>query len=824
MLNNFLKRTFDLVLSITGLLLFLPVFIFISLFIKIDSRGPVFFRQLRVGKDNRKFKIFKFRTMVQDAGKGPIVTANKDPRITRAGHLLRLTKLDEIPQLINVFLGSMSFVGPRPEIPSLVETYTQEFKNLLSVKPGITSPAAIYYRDEEEIVGTAQEIFEYHKNVLVPKKASFDLAYLQDKSFLYDIKLIILTLVSVLINKSGYMRDSVIKSRRFLIILSVILLSITSYYIAYLIRFDFSIPEFYLWKLFRTMPMVVMIKLTFFAFFGLFEGYWRYVGIADLINVLKVVFLSAVSILLIEYLFLSASYPTGVVFIDGVISFFLFSGQRLSLRLLREVYSPIRPLFRDRALIIGSGDRGESILRDIKRNPDLSLNVIGYIGNKDEKGIKIHQVPVLGDIEDLYEVVDKKDINTLIIAKEELSSRASGILTQVKSRSNCKILNVPAVSDYLTGKISSANRLGEVKIEDLLGRKSVKLDNNLIESIYKNKSILITGAGGSIGSELVRQIIRFSPSELFLLDKDETLLYEIETELKELDIKIPYKTLIGDIRNQKRIEEYFGLYKPRVVLHSAAYKHVPLLEGHPHDAFHNNVIGTRNLLGLAGAFNVERFVMISTDKAVRPTNVMGASKALAERLMFEHYAPPPSGEEPGVKFMAVRFGNVLGSRGSVIPLFRRQIERGGPIRITHEEITRYFMSIPESAQLVLQAGAMGKGGEIFILKMGDPVKIKDLAYRMIEFSGLIPEVDIQVEYTGLRPGEKMYEELLSELEGALTTEHEKILVINNKEAASDNGLLEKINALEKDLYSLSNSQIRQCLQDLVPDYTPQNPA
>jgi FlaA1/EpsC-like NDP-sugar epimerase len=302
-----------------------------------------------------------------------------------------------------------------------------------------------------------------------------------------------------------------------------------------------------------------------------------------------------------------------------------------------------------------------------------------------------------------------------------------------------------------------------------------------------------------------------------LVDKDETLLYNIQTELVEINCRVPFRTLIGDIRNVPKLKLFFEKYDPEILLHAAAYKHVPLLEEHPHEAVQNNIFGTRNLLQLAKANGVKRFVMISTDKAVRPTSVMGASKAMAEKLIFEGM-----GDDCSMKRMAVRFGNVLGSRGSVIPLFRRQIGRGGPIKITHQDISRYFMSITEAAQLVLQAGAMGNGGEIFILKMGDPVKIRELAYRMIEHSGLIPEVDIKVEYIGLRHGEKMVEELLTEMENVQTTEHEKIYVIHHTQGEMA-VTLQRVNSIEIEIFGRPNSEIRAYLKKFIPDYNPNSP-
>ena len=815
MFYSFLKRSFDLIFSFLGILAFSPLLLFIALLVKLTSRGPVFFRQVRVGKNGRPFRIFKFRTMVRDAHRGPSVTAGKDARITAVGRLLRQAKLDEIPQLFNVFGGSMSFVGPRPEIPDLVATYTAEQRQLLSVKPGITGPAAIYHRDEEEVAGSAEEVLEYHRKVLVPRKARYDLAYVENRSLPYDIKLILLTLLSVVTSESGYVREKAVKNRRALIVVTVIALLFASYYLAYLVRFEWHIPAFYIGKFKRTVPLIIMIKLAFLAYFGQMEGYWRYVSVSDIAAILKALVLAAASMLLIEYFFLSGSFPTGVVFIDFAFSLLLLSGQRLSLRLLREAYAPIAPKPRENVLILGATDRGERILRELRNNPDLAFSVLGFVDPDPEKtGIRIHNVPVLGTLEELPGIVESRGVTVLVNTIEPLSPGQAAVLTKLRARFKCAITQVPTASDYITGRVS-VRKFRDAGIEELLGRKSVELDAGAIGEVFSGKKVLITGAGGSIGSELTRQLVRFNPAELMLLDKDETLLYELQTEMAEVNPGTPIRVLIGDIRNRERIGMFFKGYRPEVVLHCAAYKHVPLMERHPAEAVQNNVTGTRNVLTCSRDCGAGRFVMISTDKAVKPTNVMGATKRLSEMLMFRAFGNGP------MKCMAVRFGNVLNSRGSVIPLFTRQINRGGPVRVTHPDITRFFMSIPEAAQLVLQAGAMGKGGEIFILKMGDPVLIRDLAARLIEFSGYQPGVDIVLEYTGLRPGEKLKEELLTELEGTRATAHEKILVIESAGGPADESFLGRIKALEgEDLFQRPEAEIKALLKELVPEYTP----
>ncbi len=810
---KFFKRTFDIVSSGIALIILFPFFLVAAFLIKISSRGPVFYKQKRVGIGGGEFFIYKFRTMRTDLA-GPPVTQKDDSRITAVGKLLRLTKLDELPQLINVFKGEMSIVGPRPEIPELVKSYSEEQRELLNVKPGITSPATIYYRDEEEIVGTKEEILEYHRSVLIPKKTAFDLEYLDKASFLYDIKLIFLTFLSILTNQSGYVREKAYKNRRLFIIISIIFISIASYYLSFKMRLG-NINMFYLDKFYRTVPVALFLRLLFFGIFDLYEGYWRYVSISEIINIIKANLLVMLSFIAFEIFFLDESYPTGAVFIDFLLATFLFSGQRFFLRLMREIYEPITPRARIKAIIIGANDRGELLLREIKRDTELAYHIVGFVDKNEQKvNSKIHNIPVLGTVKDIPAIIEKYGIQCIINTLEKMEPEDTRLLARMKFEFDIKIRNIPYIADFLNGRLNK-KIIRDVKFEDLLGREAVSLDTESISKSFKSKRVLVTGAGGSIGSELVRQLMRFGPEEVFLLDKDETLLYELEMELQEIEKKKNIKVLIGDIRNKERLDFFFKRFRPEIVLHAAAFKHVPLMEIHPHEAVINNIYGTKNLVETAAKNNVRKFVLISTDKAVSPTSVMGATKRTAEKILLNSSIA----EKTGMQCMAVRFGNVLGSRGSVIPLFKKQIEKGGPVRITHEDITRFFMSIPEASQLVLQAASMGKGNEIFILKMGSPIKIRDLAYNLIEFSGLKPEIDIKVEYIGLRPGEKLYEELLTDLEGTSATAHEKILVINNP-AENFNKQFELLHNYSQNIYTFANAQVRYLLKKLVPEYEP----
>lgn len=464
-----------------------------------------------------------------------------------------------------------------------------------------------------------------------------------------------------------------------------------------------------------------------------------------------------------------------------------------------------------RVLIVGAGGAGALVSNEYKKNPQYRKKVVAFVDDFiQKKGTYVSGIKVIGDRYDIPTVVEAQRIEEIIIAISELNEvELKKILDECK-KTTAQVKIMPGVSEIIDGKFS-VKKIRDVNVEDLLGREPIKLDFSGISSYIENKVIIVTGGGGSIGSELCRQIARFNPKELIIFDIYENNAYDLQNELLRKYKNLNLKTLIGSVRDRKRLNSIFKEYRPQVVFHAAAHKHVPLMEDSPGEAIKNNVLGTLNTAELASEYGVERFVLISTDKAVNPTNVMGATKRMCEMVIQS------IDKESDTEFVAVRFGNVLGSNGSVVPLFKKQIAEGGPVTLTHKDITRYFMTIPEASQLVLQAGAYAKGGEIFVLDMGEPVKIYDLAENLIRLSGYIPNEEIEIKVTGLRPGEKLYEELLMDEEGLSETPHKKIFIGKPGEFKLER-VKNNINEL-LDVVKLGNKEkLREKLQEVVPTY------
>jgi len=501
----------------------------------------------------------------------------------------------------------------------------------------------------------------------------------------------------------------------------------------------------------------------------------------------------------------------GVLMLDLFTTIMLLSGVRMVVRLYHEeFFSEHRGIVR-RFLIVGAGNAGEALLREMMRRRDAQYEVVGFVDDDPAKqGTEIHGIPVLGTVDDLSRICKRQSIDEIAIAIPSSSHKQLRRVVQVCQGTKIRFSTVPSLMDIAAGKLQ-VSQMRNVDINDLLGREAVNLDMEQIRVFLKDKVILVTGAGGSIGSEMCRQVCTFEPRQLLLLEQAENPLFFIERELQKSFSKIPLESAIADITDKTRIEQIFSRYYPQVVIHAAAHKHVPLMEQNPGEAIKNNILGTRVIADAADAFGTECFVMISTDKAVNPTSVMGASKRVAEIYIQD------LNKTSKTHFVTVRFGNVLGSNGSVVPIFKQQIAAGGPVTVTHPEMRRYFMTIPEASQLVLQAAAMGNGGEIFVLNMGEPVKIVDLAHELITLSGFRPGEDIEIEFTGLRPGEKLFEELSIEGEDMAATRHPKIAVWKNisKDRETIRADIEK---LLRVAHTQDRSQIVRVLKELVPNF------
>jgi len=612
---------------------------------------------------------------------------------------------------------------------------------------------------------------------------------------------------------------NLLKTKNFYFVLFTdFIIIILSFYASYLIRFEFNIPEIHFNEFLKALPLIIFIKMICFFYFHLYQGMWRYTSLFDIFNIVKAVAVSSVTIIImILWIHHFIGYPRSVFIIDSGLTLIFVAGTRGGLRLYYAKTSGVdifpiifrRKLGGKKLLIIGAGSTGEKVIREIQGNPGLNIVPLGFLDDNPEKrGKTIHGVEVIGTVDQMANFVHLFD--EILIAAPRTDGQKMRKMVSLCKATGKKFLTIPAMGELIDGKIS-IKTARNVTLQDLLGREEINLNKDSISVFLKNKKILITGAGGSIGKELVRQVARFHPRSIALIDMSELNLFRVEMECNQHFAYIDIRAYLVDIREYNAISRVFQIIKPDVVFHAAAYKHVPMQEMNPWEAVKNNVMGTRNLVQLSNINKVDKFVLVSTDKAVRPTNVMGATKRIAEMLTACTNTVSPS------KYISVRFGNVVGSSGSVIPIFREQIERGGPVTITHPEVTRYFMSIPESAQLILEAGAMGEGGEIFILDMGNPVKIVEMARDLIRLHGYEPDRDIAIQYIGLRPGEKLYEELITQGEGIVKTNHKKIMVLKGS-LCNLKSLNKDINELIEVANSFNRDEIRKKINEIVPEY------
>jgi FlaA1/EpsC-like NDP-sugar epimerase len=621
----------------------------------------------------------------------------------------------------------------------------------------------------------------------------------------------------------------IVRKNFWIVLLIDIVLIVAAHFLANLVRFDWYIS----WRLpsiLAVIPFLLVTKIPIFYIFGLYRGMWRYTSTADLINITKAVCVSSGFIIMsVLYLNRFIGFSRSVFFMDGVFTFLFLCLHRGTIRYLFQNKELMPWLNRDdektakiRLLLIGAGAAAEKVIREIKDNDNVPYEVVGLVDDDLNKhGLKIHGIPVVGGIDKLQECITRTKPEELLIAVSSASAEQMQRIVDSCQKSKTKFKVLPSMGEIIRGKLSVTSSR-DIAYKDLLGRPAVHLDQQEIGGYLTGQTILVTGAGGSIGSELCRQIIRFEPKKLILLDAGEENLYRIQMELHHDHQFLDYVTVLCKIQNKALLDAIFLEYAPSVVFHAAAYKHVPLVEANPWEAVFNNVFATKNLIEATIAHKVERFVLVSTDKAVRPTNVMGATKRVTELLMFAYYndqVSNPTIIENRTAFMAVRFGNVLGSSGSVIPLFKRQIEKGGPVTVTDPEMTRYFMSIEEASQLILQTGAMGGGGEIFILKMGVPVKILNLAQDLIKLLGYEPEKEIKIQFTGLRPGEKLYEELITEGEGIVPTRHEKIMVLQG-DGKPKHDMDELLVRLARMAAVHDSRGIKEVLKVIIPEYIP----
>jgi len=826
-----------------------PLLVCISFGNLMIQGRPIFFRQPRIGKNFKDFIIYKFRSIKNEASNLNSFSSGRNIQANKWGEFLRKTKLDELPQLLNIIKGDMRFIGPRPEVPEFVDK--DSFSFLLKIKPGLSGYSSILFRNESEIWSMIDSDNPY-LNILTVKVA-LDKYYVNKKSFFGDLKLVGITILSLFIPKQmgHYLLLQLLKIedkdefklRKIIsdvkirsapkekiiednsknlrtLVLSDIILVLCAFIFSLIIRNDLQIPSFLFSEdIFHIFGLFVIVKLSSYYLFNLYKGMWRYTSLVDMANIAKANILGTLIVIAVVGFFRGfQDIPRSIFMIDFILAFGFTSLSRVGIRLMYTHLinpQPYRIELSKRVMLIGAGTSGAFISKELINNPVHRMEPVGFLDdNKDNHGRMIHGRKVLGNIIELPEYITKYD--EALICCPNAPRKDIFRIIEICKNAGKPFRTLPSIKEMVSGKLS-INQLKEVSIIDLLGRNEIELDQNLINNYINGKRILITGAGGSIGSELVRQCLKYEPALMVMLDNSEFNLFQIEREVLAQNTNVLTKPLLSNIRDADILSKLFTQYEPQVVFHAAAYKHVAMQEEFPWEAVKTNVYGTSNLVKLSLAHNIEKFVLVSTDKAVKPINVMGATKRLAELIC------QGANDSYKTRFMAVRFGNVLGSSGSVIPIFQEQIKKGGPITITDPDMERYFMSVPEAAQLIIQAGGMGDGGEIFALDMGQPIKILDIANELIRLSGLEPDIDIPISFIGARPGEKKLEQLIHDNETAQKTFHEKIFKIRQTikpELLYD--ITTRIMQGELTGHEFDNVQLRMSLSYLVPEYEPSN--
>lgn len=613
------------------------------------------------------------------------------------------------------------------------------------------------------------------------------------------------------------MQKTLINPITFIALMHDVAMACLAWLLAYALRFNFDIPGSFIDSFTQTLPWVVILQAATFMAFGLYRGVWRFASVADLRRIIFAVGTSAIVIIAAFFMLkLEVVIPRSVLVLNPILLILMMGGSRFAYRAWKDHKLYGTTLRQGNpVLVLGAGEAAASLVKDLARS--VQWQVVGLLDDDARlTGREVYGVKVRGTIHDLEYIAKRYDINHVIVAMPAVHHLKRRQAIDLANRLGLEVLTVPAIDDMMSGKVS-ISQIRKVDVEDLLGRDPVKLDSSGLSHLIAGGTVLVSGAGGSIGSELCRQIVKFNPQTLICLDISEFSLYQLEQEFSAQNLQPNLVYLTCDVKNKTRITHFLAQYQPNVVFHAAAYKHVPMMENcNVWEALSNNVLGTYVLAKACKAASVAKFVLISTDKAVNPTNVMGASKRLAE-MVCQGLQDDLTPDEAGTRFVMVRFGNVLGSSGSVIPKFREQIAQGGPITITHPEITRYFMSIPEAAQLVMQAGLMGQGGEIFVLDMGEPVKIASLAADMIRLSGLQPD-EIEIQYVGLRPGEKLYEELLADDEHTMPTPHEKLRIAKARKPAAT--WVEQLLSWIEQSHSANETLIKTQLVGWVEEYSP----
>lgn len=808
-------RGLDLIISGIGLLLLAPFFLCLGVMIKLTSAGPIFYMVERVGQAGRRFMLYRFRCTYLEVEQSESSRLRKSG-LTPIGRFLQRTKLHNLPQLINVLRGEMSLVGPQSEDARHLALYTEAQRQLLlAVRPGMFGLDAFYAPPKEKEFLTKDEEETGIQAQILGHKLDIVSAYLQRRTVWTDLSLILKSSVAI------FSRDYLdllleLRNRHFFLFDIFVLLLLPA--VALFLRLDRLNWESHidLALVFYTLVALV-VKLSLFYQLGLYNRYWRYANVNDLTLVLVA---SGFSAIVLTLLFLGAHstlasfdlamYRT-VPLIDGLLTGLAIGGARFGLRGLynwRRQHQGVAG--GRRVLVVGAGESGTMVVREMRTNPSLNMEPIAFVDDDPNKvDTHVQCLPVLGTTAEIPQLVDQYQIQRIIVAIPSASLGRQREIISVCEQTGIATDSLPGIYELLAGS-KTISLLPQIDINRLLHREPIAADQSRAATVLSGSKILITGAGGSIGSELCRQIARTDPALMILLGHGENSIFELGLDLRLTFPNLTTIPVIVDVRDEQRVNHVVEKYRPDIIFHAAAHKHVPFMEANVDEAITNNVLGTRNVLRAAEQHGVERFVLISSDKAVNPTSIMGATKRMGELLVMA------AAQHSGRAYMAVRFGNVLGSRGSVIPIFQRQIAAGGPLTITHPKMTRYFMTIPEAVHLVLEAAVMGRGKEVFVLDMGQPVRILDLATDIIKLSGLEPERDIKIVYSGVRPGEKLSEELFLADENYQRTNHGKIFVAEHENTVETQALEQVVLELIKLAQRIQGRNVTEQMQILLP--------
>lgn len=728
-----------------------------------------------------------------------------------ATKVLAALRFDKWPLVLSVLKGDLSFIGPIPEKPDRVRGYSASERGVLSVRPGLVGPWDLL-KAANGSHSPAGGNDDRKDTDLLPQRLKAELQYVKDQQLGKDIRLLIELFKLCLYRFLKSQISLGAQGRNFLLPVDVILVTL-SYFLAYQLRFDWAVPRSEFVLFLKTLPFVLTLRIASFYISQVYRNLWKYIGVKDLVTIITACTMSSTLVVTAIFLLGFTAHSRSIFLIDWMLCVLLVGGFRLTLRLFNEKLT-VNHAFRKNIVIMGAGDVGEMLLRHLQKSHEYHHNIVGFLDDDHSKhGLSIHGVRVLGECRSIIELTPILRIDEVLITMAELSPEQIKQIIKYCKQAEVRHRIVPAVSDLLSGRMH-LSRFRSVEISDLFGRQPVELDLSAIASFLQGRRVLVTGAGGSIGSELCRQIAEYKPGCLILVDKNENYLHEVRCELDSQFDSLLTHCHLSDITHKRKQAQIFQHYRPEIVFHAAAHKHVPLSEENPAEAIANNVFGTKVIADLAGKYGVRYFVMVSTDKAVNPTNVMGATKRAAE-LYIQSLS-----RQSKTNYVTVRFGNVLNSNGSVIPIFMKQIEKGGPVTVTHPDVERYFMSISEAVHLILQAVTMGKSGEIFVLEMGKSIKIVDMAKELIKQAGFKPFEDIPIRFTGLRPGEKMFEELVGHFEQPVQTSHASIKTLKSKRVLEFDEITAALNKLEGLLQTEETSRLRRELQNIVPEYSP----